>query len=86
MNRFSSLSSSFHLKLVFFCFALSVVFLRKRYPGVCDGIFYDEAVSDGLTELTDDGDLVLTTVGQFYHDYNALAIAAVRIYGCFENN
>lgn len=74
-----SAPSSFHLKLVFVCLRLSVDFLRKRYPGVCDGIFYDEAVSDGLTELTDDGDVVLTTVGQFYHDYNALAIAAVRM-------
>ena len=67
-DLFSSVS---HLTFVSLCL------LRKYYPGVCDGIFFDEAPSGGLT----DADGSLTDIGQLYFDYNAAAIVVVR--GCF---
>lgn len=47
---------------------------RKFFPGVCDGIFFDEAEETGLT----DGNGDLTSVGQLYFDYNEAALDAVR--------
>ena len=48
--------------------------MRKLYPGVCVGIFYDEASSEKLTD--DNGDL--NAMGQLYFDYNEAARLAVR--------
>eukprot|EP00904_Undaria_pinnatifida_P001803 jgi/Undpi1/11623/HiC_scaffold_30.g13918.m1 len=42
------------------------------FPGVCDGIFFDEAEETGLT----DGNGDLTSVGQLYFDYNEAALDA----------
>ncbi|CAM9854399.1 unnamed protein product, partial [Laminaria digitata] len=37
------------------------------YPGVCDGIFFDEAASSDMTDVSG----TLTETGQLYFDYNA---------------
>lgn len=50
--------------------------LRKVYPGVCEGIFFDEAASSGMTNA----DGTLTDIGQHYYDYNEAALAVVRGY------
>ncbi|CAM9398150.1 unnamed protein product, partial [Laminaria digitata] len=44
------------------------------YPGVCSGIFFDEASSEVLTDSNGD----LNTLGQLYFDYNEAALTAVR--------
>lgn len=63
--------------LVCFLSPTFVIFLilLQVYPGVCDGIFFDEATSLGLTDFGG----TLTEIGQTFHDYNEAARAAVRV-------
>lgn len=59
----------------YFSASLNVLLFRPRklYPGVCSGIFYDEASSEKFTD--DNGDL--NAMGQLYYEYNEAARLAV---------
>lgn len=69
----TSYVSRFPIFIVSFSLSSRATNGNQNFPGVCDGIFFDEALPD----ITDDLG-TLDDVGVLYQNYNDYTIAKVR--------